>query len=116
MDLSTLDLMVGQPLGEQLKTGDVVFEIDNKSLTNRPDLWGHYGLAREVAVIYGLKLKELNCGNVTMHKEALKVCDQANQAVGRLHYAAYRGVAPVEVAPQVVIERKDLLEYFEKSL
>lgn len=35
---------------------DVVFEIDNKSLTNRPDLWGHYGLAREFAAIYDLPL------------------------------------------------------------
>ena len=28
--------------------GDVILEIDNKSLTNRPDLWGHYGVAREL--------------------------------------------------------------------
>ena len=38
---------------------DIVLEIDNKSLTNRPDLWGHYGIAREIAAIYDLKLKEL---------------------------------------------------------
>ena len=38
---------------------DIVLEIDNKSLTNRPDLWGHYGIAREMAAIYDLKLKEL---------------------------------------------------------
>ena len=28
-----------------------IIEIDNKSLTHRPDLWGHHGLAREVAAI-----------------------------------------------------------------
>ena len=28
---------------------DVLLEIDNKSMTNRPDLWGHYGIAREIA-------------------------------------------------------------------
>ncbi|MFC7615081.1 phenylalanine--tRNA ligase beta subunit-related protein [Actinokineospora soli] len=39
--------------------GDVVLEIDNKSLTNRPDLWGHYGIAREFAVIYDRPLAEL---------------------------------------------------------
>jgi phenylalanyl-tRNA synthetase beta chain len=39
--------------------GDVIFEIDNKSLTNRPDLWCHYGIARELATIYGLPLKPL---------------------------------------------------------
>lgn len=30
---------------------DWVIEIDNKSLTHRPDLWGHFGMAREVAAI-----------------------------------------------------------------
>jgi phenylalanyl-tRNA synthetase beta chain len=39
--------------------GDVILEIDNKSLTNRPDLWGHYGLARELAAIYQVPLKPL---------------------------------------------------------
>ena len=37
-------------------TPDHVIEVDNKSLTHRPDLWGHYGMAREVAAITGRKL------------------------------------------------------------
>ncbi|MGP1587728.1 MAG: phenylalanine--tRNA ligase subunit beta [Treponemataceae bacterium] len=51
------------PLGTDLKSvysiEDIVFEIDNKSLTNRPDLWGHYGIAREFSVIAGVPLKPL---------------------------------------------------------
>lgn len=39
--------------------GDHVLEVDNKSLTNRPDLWGHYGVARELAAIYQVPLKPL---------------------------------------------------------
>ncbi|HZU30095.1 MAG TPA: phenylalanine--tRNA ligase beta subunit-related protein, partial [Candidatus Angelobacter sp.] len=35
---------------------DSIIEIDNKSLTNRPDLWGHLGMAREVAAITGLSV------------------------------------------------------------
>lgn len=35
---------------------DSVIEIDNKSITHRPDLWGHHGMAREVAAITGHKL------------------------------------------------------------
>ena len=35
---------------------DSVIEVDNKSLTHRPDLWGHHGMAREVAAIPGKKL------------------------------------------------------------
>ncbi len=30
---------------------DTTIEVDNKSLTHRPDLWGHHGMAREVAAI-----------------------------------------------------------------
>ena len=37
---------------------DSVIEIDNKSITHRPDLWGHHGMAREVAAILGRKLKD----------------------------------------------------------
>jgi len=47
----------GQHLAEALGLDDVIFEIDNKSLTNRPDLWNHYGLARELAAIYKKELK-----------------------------------------------------------
>jgi phenylalanyl-tRNA synthetase beta chain len=37
---------------------DWVIEIDNKSLTHRPDLWGHFGMAREVAAITGRSLTD----------------------------------------------------------
>jgi len=43
-----LDLKAGDPLPCK---PDSVIEIDNKSLTHRPDLWGHYGMAREVSAI-----------------------------------------------------------------
>jgi phenylalanyl-tRNA synthetase beta chain len=51
VDLSSYKVKPGTPLAEALKLKDAIFEIDNKSLSNRPDLWGHYGLAREVAVL-----------------------------------------------------------------
>src|SRR5436190_1856828 len=35
---------------------DSVIEIDNKSITHRPDLWGHHGMAREVGAILNHKL------------------------------------------------------------
>ena len=36
---------------------DWVLEIDNKSVTHRPDLWGHYGYARELGAIFKLPVK-----------------------------------------------------------
>lgn len=35
-----------------------IIEIDNKSITHRPDLWGHHGMAREVAAILHRQLKD----------------------------------------------------------
>ncbi|MCM8530850.1 MAG: phenylalanine--tRNA ligase subunit beta, partial [Lentisphaeraceae bacterium] len=57
------DMELGKKLSEldEFKSvNDVLFEIDNKSLTHRPDLWGHYGLAREFSAIYNLPLKEIS--------------------------------------------------------
>jgi len=36
---------------------DWLIEVDNKSITHRPDLWGHYGIAREIAAVYRRPLK-----------------------------------------------------------
>jgi phenylalanyl-tRNA synthetase beta chain len=44
-----LDSQVGAPLPGCVP--DWIIEIDNKSITHRPDLWGHFGMAREVAAI-----------------------------------------------------------------
>ena len=56
-DLSGFSAAAGTNLAEALGIDDVILEIDNKSLTNRPDLWGHYGIAREIAALYDLPLK-----------------------------------------------------------
>ena len=49
----------GTPLAEALNLEDTIIEFDNKALTHRPDLWGHYGIAREIAAITGGKFKPL---------------------------------------------------------
>ncbi|MBU0668199.1 phenylalanine--tRNA ligase subunit beta [Patescibacteria group bacterium] len=58
-DLSHLKAATGTPLAAALNKNDVIFDIDNKAITHRPDLWGHYGIAREIAAITGKKLKPL---------------------------------------------------------
>ena len=52
-------LKPGTPIEQLFTTQDFIFEIDNKSITNRPDMWGHYGFAREIAAIYGRELAPL---------------------------------------------------------
>lgn len=59
-------LMVPLSVAQKLRAGgwkknvewdDVIFEIDNKSVTHRPDLWGHHGLGRELAALLQLPFK-----------------------------------------------------------
>ncbi len=52
------DVKPGTPLTEYLKLdSDVILDVDNKSLTHRPDLWGYLGLAREFAASHKKPLK-----------------------------------------------------------
>lgn len=54
-----VDALNGTNLKDIYPINDIIFEVDNKSLTNRPDLWGHYGIAREFAALTDRKLKPL---------------------------------------------------------
>jgi len=47
---------VGQAFSDYLNLKDTILEVDNKSLSNRPDLWGHIGIARELSAIFETKL------------------------------------------------------------
>ncbi len=52
------DAKIGMTLAEyKSEKSDVLLDIDNKSLTHRPDLWGHYGMAREFAAIFESELQ-----------------------------------------------------------
>ncbi|HYI96630.1 MAG TPA: phenylalanine--tRNA ligase subunit beta [Bryobacteraceae bacterium] len=50
-----LQISAGELLGVAV---DHIIEIDNKSLTHRPDLWGHHGMAREVSAILRKPLRD----------------------------------------------------------
>lgn len=56
VDLEGIDVIAGDDIAKALGLDDIIIEIDNKSMTNRPDLWGHIGIARELASIYSLPL------------------------------------------------------------
>lgn len=49
---------IGEDFSEYLNLDDIILEIDNKSLSNRSDLWGHYGMAREIGTFYDEELKD----------------------------------------------------------
>lgn len=69
----TDDVENGTDLKEIYQIDDIIFEVDNKSLTNRPDLWGHYGIAREFAALAGRELKPLSVEDLDAYNELAKV-------------------------------------------
>ena len=69
LDLSFLAFGPGTALAEALGLDDVIFHIDNKSMTHRGDLWGHYGIARELAAIFNTKLKAIRPPQIKAGKD-----------------------------------------------
>jgi len=66
---------IGDNLGKHLNLKDVIYEVDNKSITNRPDLWGHYGMAREIAAFLDVKFKKYN---TDPERQVKKIKNQTN--------------------------------------
>lgn len=63
------DTVIGTDIKKIYDIEDIIFEVDNKSLTNRPDLWGHYGIAREFAALLNRPLKPLELCNCDKFKK-----------------------------------------------
>jgi phenylalanyl-tRNA synthetase beta chain len=57
-DFSSYDAKPGQSVAEVLMLDDHVFEVDNHSITHRPDLFSHYGFARECVALGLAKWKK----------------------------------------------------------
>ncbi len=101
MDI-TDDIAVGTDLKSVYAIDDIIFEVDNKSLTNRPDLWGHYGIAREFAAIAKRKLKPLPTADLSaynsLQKVDLKIEDPLCQRYSCLQFEGItKNVSPVDM-------------------
>ena len=96
------DVANGTDIKELYEIDDIVFEVDNKSLTNRPDLWGHYGIAREFAAIANRPLKPLPQVDLAQYdnlpKVDLKIEDSLCQRYSCLQVANItKTVSPVNM-------------------
>lgn len=83
LDLTDFTAKPGDPVADVLSLNDEILEIDNKSMTNRPDLWGHYGIARELSAIYHQPLRPLpafkipsNIGSFPVFIDAPNLCNR----------------------------------------
>lgn len=79
---------LGVNVKQLLDIDDTVFEIDNKSLTNRPDLWGHYGIAREIAALTGRKLKNIEVENLEEYNNLKEVIAEVEDKEKCYRYTA----------------------------
>ncbi|EKD47796.1 MAG: hypothetical protein ACD_65C00285G0004 [uncultured bacterium] len=107
-DLTKIKAAPGTPLTEALGLNDTVIEIDNKSLTHRPDLWGHYGVARELAALTGTKLKKIPLRTtveiVNASHEKLKVDVQSKYLCPRYMAVKISGIK-IEKSPKWLIQK-----------
>ena len=79
----------GLPFREVRGVSDVLLEIDNKSVTHRPDLWGHEGFGRELAAIYGLEFRPVEVDqDLIPGSGPLEVRIEAPELCGR-YYALF---------------------------
>lgn len=69
----TDDIPLGTDIKDVYPIDDIIFEVDNKSVTNRPDLWGHYGMAREFATITNRPLKPVPVANTDVYADLPRV-------------------------------------------
>ncbi len=86
---------------------DTVIEVDNKSITHRPDLWGHLGLAREIAAIFErpLRLPDTDVPDGPGHPPAVSV-DRPDLCPRYVAIAiAGLTVAPSPIAIQALLHR-----------
>lgn len=67
------DTEIGKDIKELYEVEDIIVEIDNKSLTNRPDLWGHYGIAREISAITKKELLPLKIEEIKNNLEDFSI-------------------------------------------
>ncbi|MDR1002002.1 MAG: phenylalanine--tRNA ligase subunit beta [Oscillospiraceae bacterium] len=86
----TDDIPLGTDIKKVYDIDDIVFEVDNKSLTNRPDLWGHYGIAREFAVLSGRPLLPLDKADKKKYKNLPEVEIDIKDKVNCYRYSSVK--------------------------
>ncbi len=93
------NLVAGTPLSQALKLNDIIYEIDNKSLTHRPDLWSHYGVAREVSAILGEKSADYKVKSCKVGSQKLNIKVEDFQLCPRYMGMVIEGIK-IEESPE----------------
>ena len=83
LDLSHIQDEAGTPISKALSADNVIIDIDNKSMSHRQDLWGHYGIAREIAAIYKKKFNVLTFNDVKEGEGDVVIVENKSEACKR---------------------------------
>ncbi len=96
LDLSSVSNTPGTPLVALFGDEAVVFEIDNKSLSNRPDLWGHRGIAREVAALLHMPFNDHSLFKIKQSKSFTVTFDVKDSVACPRHMGVVlEGISPI---------------------
>ena len=106
----------GASLASIFPLQDTVIEIDNKSITHRPDLWCHYGFAREIAAIFNRKIKfnPLAKSGITVTKSLGTKEVKIDKKAAKAYYGAYG--QGVRVGPSPLWMRARLLSIGQRPI
>ena len=105
-------VQAGDSFAEKFELNDFLLEVENKSLTHRPDCFGIIGFAREVAGILGQKfvepefMKQAKFGASENHKIEIEI---QNPEICERYNAAIFDVSGVFKNPNLTIEKTYLL-------
>ena len=107
-------LRAGDSFAEKFELNDYLLEVENKSLTHRPDCFGIIGFAREVAGILGQKfvepdfIKQSDFGFEVNNDKSITVDAQDSEICER-YTAAVFDVSDISKNPNLTIEKTYLL-------
>ncbi len=107
LSLDGCDAPAGTPLHLAIELEDVLYDVDNKAITHRPDLWGLYGVAREVAAMLDKPLKPFDLSLDFASPAPLTIAVEAPEACPRYTCARVAGVAvqPAPVNARLLLRR-----------
>ena len=107
-------LQAGDSFAEKFELNDYLLEVENKSLTHRPDCFGIIGFAREVAGILGQKfvepdfIKQSDFGFEVNNDKSI-VIDARDSEICERYTAAIFDVSDILKNPNLTLEKTYLL-------
>lgn len=103
----------GDSFAEKFELNDFLLEVENKSLTHRPDCFGIIGFAREVAGILGQKFENpswlLSAKNDNFSDEVELKTKIQNSEICKKYTAAIFDISNLRENPEFTIEKTYLL-------